>query len=468
MTVKTDSSKCNISLNSFNCRGLRCKSKRLSIFNWLNTSVKGVTLLQETHSDNGVEKQWEKEFGGSIYFSHGTSNSKGVAVAIPNCLKTLIKVIEIKSDDSGRLLVVHGEVAGAELVIVNIYAPTKDIPHEQNTFLDNLRAFIEEHGDKNLILGGDFNICLNFKLDKKGGKVEHTSSYQVKLTQFIDKYSLTYIWRLRNPTKLEYTRRERCRGGFVQSRLDYFLVSRSLEYDIICCKIKPGLLSDHSLIKLELNLKEAVKRGRGTWKFNNNLLRDKEYIGIIKDCIQKVKYSVFFANKNTLWEYLKCQIRSDTISYSILKQKRLKQEEVKIISDLSALEKNLDIYNEEQIHEYTRLKRKWENFENLKTQGAMLRSKAKFVEEGEKNSKYFLNLEKRNYSEKYMKSVITSQGSNITDASEIINEQAKYYENLYTSSKKNRSQCDGFFNGYEIPQLSNEQKNATRLSTFFA
>ena len=159
-----------------------------------------------------------------------------------------------------------------------------------------------------------------------------------------------------------------------------------------------------------------------------------------------------------MWEFLKCQIRSKTISYSILKQKMLKQEQIKITSHLSILEKNLDFHNEEQISEYTCLKRKWENFQNLKTQGAILRSKAKFVEEGEKNSKYFLNLEKRNYNEKYMKSVINSQGLNITDATEILNEQAKYYKGLYTSSKNDGSQCDSFFNGCDIPQLSNEQK----------
>ena len=146
MVGENNSSRCNISINSFNCRGLRCKSKRLSIFNWLNTTEKGVTLLQETHSDRTIEKQWEQEFEGSIFFSHGTSNSKGVALLIPSYLKSLIKITEIKKDNSGRILIVHCDIAGTELVIVNIYAPTKDLPHEQNMFLHNLRNFIEDWG----------------------------------------------------------------------------------------------------------------------------------------------------------------------------------------------------------------------------------------------------------------------------------------------------------------------------------
>ena len=95
---------------------------------------------------------------------------------------------------------------------------------------------------------------------------------------------------------------------------------------------------------------------------------------------------------------------------------------------------------------------------NLKTQGSILRSKAKFVEDGEKNSQYFLNLEKRIYNERYMKSLINSQGLLITEPSEILNEQAKFYEGLYTSSRMDRSQGDTFFEICHIPQLNNEQK----------
>ena len=70
--------------------------KRLSLFNWINTNEKGITLLQETHSDSLIEKQWEKEFKGSIYYSRETSNSKGVAILLSRYLESLIDVMELK------------------------------------------------------------------------------------------------------------------------------------------------------------------------------------------------------------------------------------------------------------------------------------------------------------------------------------------------------------------------------------
>ena len=75
----------SLNISSFNCRGIRDKTKRILIFNWLQKSYPGIILLQETHSVKEDEKQWKKEWEGQIYFSHGTSNSKGVAILIsPN------------------------------------------------------------------------------------------------------------------------------------------------------------------------------------------------------------------------------------------------------------------------------------------------------------------------------------------------------------------------------------------------
>ena len=69
----------NFNLLSFNVRGINNKKKRLSVFRWLNKKQADVIYLQETYSSQGCEDQWQKEWGGNIYFSHGTNHSRGVA-----------------------------------------------------------------------------------------------------------------------------------------------------------------------------------------------------------------------------------------------------------------------------------------------------------------------------------------------------------------------------------------------------
>ena len=206
-----------------------------------------------------------------------------------------------------------------------------------------------------------------------------SSSYHTNLKQFILEFSLSDIWRLRNPDKEQFTWREKSRSGLIQCRLDYFLVSKALEYEIAQCNIKPGLLSDHSLICLKLILNKSQKWGKGTWKFNNMLLCDKQYVALIKESLQNIKNNVTFSNKNTFWEYIKCQLRTDTISYSIHKNKTMRKEMAQTEIELTEIERTLAINNELQTQEYALLKRKWKNLHNMKTQGAILRSKAKFM-----------------------------------------------------------------------------------------
>ena len=69
----------HITLSTFNCNGLRSRDSRIKTFNWLREDYKGIILLQETHSIITDEFKWATEWAGSIYFSHGTSDARGVA-----------------------------------------------------------------------------------------------------------------------------------------------------------------------------------------------------------------------------------------------------------------------------------------------------------------------------------------------------------------------------------------------------
>ena len=62
-----------------------------------------------------------------------------------------------------------------------------------------------------------------------------------------------------------------------------------------------------------------------------------------------------------------------------------------------------------------------------------------WVEHGEKNTKYFLNLEKRNYNKNVITKLKKSDGTEITDPNHILREEEKFYTNLYSSEISNFS-----------------------------
>ena len=90
------------------------------------------------------------------------------------------------------------------------------------------------------------------------------------------------------------------------------------------------------------------------------------------------------------------------------------------------------------------------DFQTEKTRGAIIRSRARWYEYGEKNSKYFLNLEKVNYRRKYISSLINQNGTRIDDPKEILNEEQNFFNELY-SSRNVDPDSEGFSNFFNVP-----------------
>ena len=79
-----------------------------------------------------------------------------------------------------------------------------------------------------------------------------------------------------------------------------------------------------------------------------------------------------------------------------------------------------------------------ERFYEKKTQGIIVRSRARWHEQEEKRNKYFLNLEKRNHMRKHIRKLSLCGGLH-----QILKSAADYYEKLY-STKSNLGQCYSF------------------------
>ena len=61
-------------------------------------------------------------------------------------------------------------------------------------------------------------------------------------------------------------------------------------------------------------------------------------------------------------------------------------------------------------------------------------AKARWYEFGERSSKYFFSLEKRNYEIKCITSLLKDDKGTITDPEKILDEQRCYYQKLYSSN----------------------------------
>ena len=76
------------------------------------------------------------------------------------------------------------------------------------------------------------------------------------------------------------------------------------------------------------------------------------------------------------------------------------------------------------------------NLIESRTKGAILRYKTKWYNEGEKNTKYFLNLEKRHFKQGTISQVKINDNKFVTSDEKILSECELFYKNLYTSKHK--------------------------------
>ena len=167
---------------------------------------------------------------------------------------------------------------------------------------------IQEYENKNIIIGGDFNVCLQPAIDKKGGRLEERSKSAEIIDSIVDTFDFIDVWRYLNPELRRFTRREMTKAGLVQSRLDYFLISIHLLYDFSRQDIAPGIKSDHSLVYFQLEIENSQKPGRGFFKFNSTLLKDLSYVKKTKEIIKNFKDNLSQTNGGLNWDVLKCEI----------------------------------------------------------------------------------------------------------------------------------------------------------------
>ena len=97
-----------------------------------------------------------------------------------------------------------------------------------------------------------------------------------------------------------------------------------------------------------------------------------------------------------------------------------------------------------------------------RTKGAILRSKVDWYEQGEKSSKFFLNLEKRNSQKNTIRKIFSNKNSTdvlVENDKAIMEHVGNFYKNLFSrKSVKEKSDCAHFLEKINTPTISLHDK----------
>lgn len=95
-----------------------------------------------------------------------------------------------------------------------------------------------------------------------------------------------------------------------------------------------------------------------------------------------------------------------------------------------------------------------------KARGAQIRSRARWVEEGEKSTKYFLGLEKSNQTKKVITQLQDNYGNIVSDLDKVLQHQVDFYKTLYTSKNGNVNFIEEYHNSTVMERTVNEKERA--------
>ena len=179
------------------------------------------------------------------------------------------------------------------------------------------------------------------------------------------------------------------------------------------CDIKPSYRSDHSIIEIKISISDF---GRCTWKINNSLFKNKDYLILMNKIIdeEKEKYCLpifsinhiketyndltFSIDDDTLLEMLFLRIRGETIKFASTLKKKQNSHEKTLLQDISNLETTAMGQSNSSLLEDKKIE--LENLRKEKVRGHITRARLQWLNEGEKPTSFFCKLERKHCNEK--------------------------------------------------------------------
>lgn len=417
-----------LSILSLNCNGLRDQSKRHGLVHWLRSIPVSVDVvcLQETHCLSVAEcSLWFRSSGFLSALSPGSSHSCGCIILF----RPSLSLLNSWSDSAGRFLQCEFSFQDKTFRVCSIYCPNRN--PDRDLFLDDLHSRIDPSVPT--VLTGDFNTVFNRALDRRGSDPSDSSrESSVSLCGLFDACCAVDIWRYLHPTSSCFTWTRW--NGSLASRIDLIGIPYVWVPSVESCDILPCPFSDHCAVVSSILVPDAVSPGPGLWKLNTSILADDDYIKLISDAWLNWRSSIHrFPSLVKWWEDGKGLIKGLTIRYCCSKSSARSQNRDLLVRLINHLKAKVDAGSVSCLGPYHSALSELANLDSLAAKGAQVRSRIKWVEEGETSSAYFFRLEKKRSADRWISALREENGSIVSSPADLCCCLSKFYSSLFSA-----------------------------------
>ncbi len=442
--------------NEFNKRNAtikRMKSYEADLFALINTR-----FAQHTQTDICRFEEY------LTFFAGNSSNSRGITVYVNPAAD--IQINNTISDEEGNYLLLEAKLGEIPTLLISVYGPNQDSPE----FWINLFTKADELNYEHVLYLGDLNVTLDPKMDNYNYSGFQNPRTRRLINKLIDEDEICDTFRRLHPNTKEYTYKQFSMGGrdrIRRARLYMALATPNLMNNITHVTHVPAFRKDldHGTLLIEVNF-DSFKPGKGYFRTPPHIHTDPDYIEQINKTIDNTitdhlqhndntplevntdptlfAYLPSTASPGTLFEVIISACKTTSLNFVTHRNTRLKKEKQGLEDAVLFWERMVTQNPEDGVNWMTldSCKQKLTEYENKREKEDMLRLKEKFIFEGEKPSKWFLNLCKRKSASKVIGKLIieeevqTPEGvetkkTEITDQKKIIEATGTYYEQLF-------------------------------------
>ena len=439
---------------TLNTRGLRDSQKRKTVLNWLKNNKADVVLLQETYFTPKMKNILDREWGEHHYHSYTDScHSRGVSILLSNNLK--IDHVNVKTCSEGRKLLLNLSINNVYYTIVSLYTPNNIENRIQ--FLKQASQWIIKNSqhDSHVIVAGDMNCVYDIN-DRSSGKMDKSSKYFLQLQSDI---KICDLWRTVNPQRKAYTYIPPGDKN-VGSRIDYIMSTDALKKMISSVDIITAAVPDHKAVVATFK-HSNTRRGKGYWKIDNSILNNKAYIVSIENIFHNTINEYHMCPKRDVWDLCKIRFKEYSIRHCTELNLKRKNEISEIEQKITNLDKILihDRNNTNIKKTRDNLKSRFDTLTINKADGAQIRSSAKWVEQGERSTSYFLGLEKSRQVNNTINCLLSDSNAVCDTDQDILKQCTDFYNSLYTSRNPSDEKINKFYRKLgEISSLDDTAK----------
>ena len=415
-----------LTIRAINVNGIRkAGMKPAVICHSLKNTADIICLIDtrlDTQTENNILTHWDNKH---IFIHNESKHAQGIAILFSN---DRCKLNNIEKCKEGTYAILNITCENNEYLIIPIYAPAND-PKNRSEFFKNLDQVISKHANdkQHIIILGDFNVTEHNDLDRKVQRSGGADPSFNELKKVMGKFDLEDAWRKQHPQEKVYTHTG---TQNTQSRIDRIYSSRQYRNRISKTDIIPFVHSDHDIVEIKI-ITDTGNNGKGTWAMNRDILNDEEYKHKVHQIYEEWgKKRGNFKSHLDWWDSFKKKIRRESRTYSYNK----KQKQDKYLKSLQKRLKNLQrkANPSTKMIEFThQLQEAVKQIEIEKVNKHIKGSKARYVEEGERCTRYFFNLENKRKQDITMHEIKKEDGTIATSTEEIAKETKNFYEKLY-------------------------------------